>query len=99
MSLIEQDRTAPSLSGATGTPIASSRSRRGLLGIGFAMVGAGVLAACGGESAPAAAPTAAKPAAAPAETVPVARPTLAVQNAAFASRVRAWGDQIGRAHV
>ena len=41
MSLIEQDRTAGSLSGGTGIPIASSRSRRGLLGIGFAMVGAG----------------------------------------------------------
>ena len=48
------------------------------------------------EPAPASAddatPTPAKPAAAPAETVPVARPPLAVQNAAFASRVRAWGD-------
>ena len=65
MSLIEQDRTAGSLSGATGSPIASNRSRRGLLGIGFAMVGAGVLAACGAESPPAAAPTAAKPASAP----------------------------------
>ena len=79
MSLIEQDRTTGSLSGATGSPVTSNRSRRGLLGIGFAMVGAGVLAACGAESAPAAAPTAAKPASAP-TTAPA--PTAAAAAAA-----------------
>jgi hypothetical protein len=48
------------------------------------------------EPAPApadeAAATLATPPAGPAETVPTARPALAVQNVAFASRVRAWGD-------
>ncbi len=75
----------------------TARSRRGVLAFGIGLAGAGMLAACGGDAAPAAAPTAAKPAApAPAPTAaavavaPTAAPAPAATKAPVTIKLAMW---------
>ena len=66
------------------------KSRRGLLGFGVGLAGAGLLAACGGDAAPAPAATAAKaaPTTAPAPTAAAAAPTVAAAPTAAKAEVK-----------